>query len=179
MGWRKRPEKKALVCLVIICFLVLIFPEFQYAGPNREPVELRTKGTLTGRILTAGVRMPVSGAVVKIRNLNTQKEFVSAQSDANGNFRITDIDEGWYTVGVTTSGGDFNLTYGVYIKAGESARLIMELKPGGVIDSKGTASGKGFFKTPAGIVVIVLAAGGLAFAVYELTKKEGEVSPVR
>ena len=92
------------------------------------------------------------------------------------------IEEGWYTMGVTTPAGDFNLNYGVYIKAGETAKLSVEMLPGGMLEGKGgngAGGKKGFFATPGGILVIVALVGGAAFGVYELTKKEPEASPVR
>ena len=91
------------------------------------------------------------------------------------------IEEGWYTLGVTTAAGDFNLNYGVYIKAGETAKLSVEMLPGGMLEGKGGSGGggkKSFFAKPGGILLIVAAAGAVAFGIYELTKKD-EVSPIR
>ncbi|OGD15977.1 MAG: hypothetical protein A2V76_01830 [Candidatus Aminicenantes bacterium RBG_16_63_14] len=91
------------------------------------------------------------------------------------------IEEGWYTLGVTTAAGDFNLNYGVYVKAGETAKLSVAILPGGMLEGKGASAGgrKSFFAKPAGILLIVAAAAGVGFGVYQLTKKEAEASPVR
>ncbi|MGZ8866633.1 MAG: hypothetical protein ACXW2Z_08415 [Candidatus Aminicenantales bacterium] len=123
----------------------------------------------------------VANAIVKLRNLNNQKEYTSPPTDAKGGFKIIGIDEGWYTLGVTSAAGEFNLNYGVYVKAGETAKLSVEMLPGGMLEGKSGngGGGKGFFATPGGILLIVAAAGGVGFGIYELTKKETEASPIR
>jgi len=178
-------KSKLITNFLIVAFLGLLCLEsgFLY-GLEREPgkageAEAQGIGVLTGKITFEGTKTPVAGAVVKLRNLNNQREFVSRPSDAKGVYTIMDVEEGWYTVGVSTPAGDFNLSYGVYIKAGERASLSMELKQGGGIEGKGLTSKEPFFKTPAGIATIVIAAGGLAFGIYQLTKKEEEASPIR
>ncbi len=139
------------------------------------------QGTLQGTVYSEGMRSRVAGATVKIRNLNNQREYASPPTDAKGNYKILMIEEGWYTLGVSTPAGDFNLNYGIYVKAGETAKLSVEMLPGGMLEGKGGNGGgkKGFFSTPGGILVIVALAGGAGFAVYELSKKVSVVSPVR
>ncbi len=52
--------------------------------------------------------------------------------------------------------------------------------PGGMLEGTGGGSARrGFFKTPAGILTIVALVGGAGFAVYQLTKGEEDVSPIR
>ena len=127
------------------------------------------------------MRSRVANAIVKLRNLNNQKEYASLPTDAKGGYKILGVEEGWYTLGVTSAAGDFNLNYGVYIKAGEIAKLSVEMMPGGTLEGKGGSGGggKSFFATPGGILLIVAMAGGAGFGVYELTKKETEASPIR
>jgi hypothetical protein len=136
-------------------------------------------GTLTGQVFGADMKTPVVNATVKLRNLNTQKEY-SSPTDKVGMFTITGIDEGWYTLGVSSILGDYNLNYGVYIKAGEKAKLNLAMKGAGVLEGKGLGSTapKAFFGTPAGILVIVAAVGVGGFGVYSLTKSKKEASPV-
>jgi hypothetical protein len=148
---------------------------------STTPQSFARQGTLQGSVFSEGMRARVANAIVKIRNLNNQKEYTSQPTDAKGNYKILMIEEGWYTLGVTTAAGDFNLNYGVYIKAGETAKLSVEMLPGGMLEGKGGNGGakKSFFSTPGGVLVIVLAAGGAGFGIYELTKKEEEASPIR
>ena len=123
------------------------------------------QGTLQGTVYSEGMRSRVANAVVKLRNLNTQKEYESQPTDAKGNYKILMIDEGWYTLGVTTAVGDFNLNYGVYIKAGETAKLSVEMQPGGMLEGKGgngNGGKKGFFAKPEGVLVLVAGAGAVA-----------------
>ena len=161
-------------------FLLLTVP-LPGAAQAQTPSYTR-QGTLQGTVYSEGQRSRVANAVVKIRNLNTQQEYQSQPTDAKGTYKILMIEEGWYTLGVTTAGGDFNLNYGVYIKAGQSAKLSVEMLPGGMLEGKGGGGGggkKSFFATPGGILLIVAMAGGTGFGIYELTKKETEVSPIR
>jgi hypothetical protein len=161
-------------------FLLLSIP--LPAASQTETQTYARQGTLQGTVYSEGMRTRVANAVVKIRNLNSQKEYSSQPTDAKGNYKILMIEEGWYTLGVTTAAGDFNLNYGVYIKAGETAKLSVEMLPGGMLEGKGGNAGggkKGFFATPGGVLVIVALAGGAAFGIYELTKEEAEVSPIR
>ncbi len=164
---------------LIVAFLILAMPR-PIVAQSTVPAAGR-QGTLQGVVYSEGMRTRVSTAIVKIRNLNTQKEFVSTPTDAKGSYKIVGIEEGWYTLGVSSVAGDFNLNYGVSIKAGEVAKLSVEMLPGGMLEGKGGngGGGKSFFATPGGILVIVAVAGGVGFGIYELTKKETEVSPIR
>jgi hypothetical protein len=172
-------RSKVLSVGLVAVFLLLTVPR---PAPAQTTTSSSQGGALQGTVYSEGMRMRVSNAIVKIRNLNTGKEYISLPTDAKGSYRIIQIDEGWYTMGVTTAAGDFNLNYGVYIKAGETAKLSVEMLPGGQLEGKGNGGGvskKGFFATPAGILLIVAAAGGAGFGIYELTKSEGERSPIR
>lgn len=165
---------------LIAAFILLLTPMPNFAQASTK--SYAQQGTLQGTIYAQGMKGRVANAVVKLRNLNTQKEYASQPSDAKGDYKILMIEEGWYTLGVTTATGDFNLNYGVYIKAGETAKLSVEMQPGGMLEGKGASSGsgkKGFFATPAGIVVLVAAGVGVGVGVYELTKKETEASAIR
>jgi hypothetical protein len=171
-------RSKGLAVGLIFALVLLIMPLMGFEDPQTT---YSKQGTLQGTVFSEGGRAPVANAIVKIRNLNNQKEYTSQPTDAKGGYKILMIEEGWYTLGVTTAAGDFSLNYGVYIKAGETAKLSVEMQPGGMLAGKGGNSGskKGFFSTPGGILVIVALAGAAGFGVYELTKNEAEVSPIR
>jgi hypothetical protein len=167
-------RSRVLVMGIVAAFLLVLVPVQIF---SQQPPK---GGTLMGSLYGADGRTPVVNATVKIRNLNTQKEY-SSPTDNKGMFRIAGIDEGWYTLGVTSILGDYNLNYGVYIKYGETAKLTLSMKGSGVLEGKGhgaTTGGQSFFATPAGIVVIIAAVGGAGFGVYSLTKKKNETSPV-
>ena len=171
---------------LVAAFLLMVTPlpaASQSLAPSTSQGQARSyarQGTLQGVVYGEGMKQRIAGAVVKVRNLNNQKEFSSALTDAKGQYKILGIEEGWYTLGVTTAAGDFNLNYGVYIKAGQTAKLSVELLPGGMLEGKGaTNGGRSFFAKPGGILLIVAMAGGAGFAVYQLTKKEEEASPIR
>jgi len=167
-------RSRGLACVLLAAFLLLVAPVREFAqAPARG-------GILTGFVYGADMKTPVANATVKIRNLNTQKEYTSP-TDKVGMYKITGIEEGWYTLGVTSVLGEYNLTYGVYIKAGEQAKLNLSMKGAGTLEGKGLGSTAphGFFGTPGGILVIVAAVGLGGFGVYELTKTKKETSPVK
>lgn len=184
-------RSRGLAAALIVAIVLVAIPipsRAQDPGPSgQEGSQDQRKsyarlGTLQGSVYSEGMKARVQGATVKIRNLNSQREYTSPPTDSKGNYKILMIEEGWYTLGVSTAAGDYNLNYGIYIKAGETAKLSVEMLPGGMLEGKGGnggADGKSFFATPGGILVIVALAGGMGFAVYELTKKEAEASPVR
>lgn len=166
-------RSRMMVVFVLSAFVLLMTPVRDFA---QSPLK---GGILTGNVYGADMTTPVVNAVVKIRNLNTQKEFTSP-TDKLGMYKITGIDEGWYTLSISSLLGDYSLSYGVYIKAGEIAKLNLSMKGAGVLEGKGLGSsaGKSFLGTPGGILVIVAAVGLGGFGVYELTKKKTEASPV-
>jgi hypothetical protein len=174
---------KAVAWAIIAAFVAVTTPvpvAAQAVPAEDQAVPLHKQGTLQGVVYSEGMKSRVTNAVVKIRNLNNQREYTSQPTDPKGNYKILMVEEGWYTLGVTTPAGDFNLSYGVYIKAGEVAKLSVEMLPGGMLEGKGSnGTGKGFFSKPEGILLIVALAGGAAFGIYELTKKEEEASPIR
>jgi hypothetical protein len=175
---------------LIIAFLLLTIPlpaaaqtQAQSQDQPQQPAKSYARqGTLQGTVYSEGMRARVQGATVKLRNLNTQREYTSPPTDAKGNYKILMIEEGWYTLGVSTAAGDFNLNYGIYVKAGETAKLSVEMLPGGMLEGKGGSGQggkKGFFAKPAGVLVIVALAGGVGYGVYALTKTQPEASPIR
>jgi hypothetical protein len=170
-------RSRALAGGLAAAFLLLTLP-LPSAAQTQEKSYAR-QGTLQGTVYSEGMKTKVANAVVKIRNLNNQKEYASQPTDPKGAYKILMIEEGWYTVGVSTPAGDFNLNYGVYIKAGETAKLSVEMLPGGMLEGKGGGGGgKSFFAKPGGILLLVAAAGAIGYGVYAMTKEE-EVSPVR
>lgn len=174
-------RSKVLAGGLVAAFLVLLTP---LPSAAQTQTTLTRQGTLQGTVYAEGMKAKVVNAIVKIRNLNNQKEYSSSPTDAKGGYKILGIEEGWYTLGVSAPVGEFNLNYGIYIKAGETAKLSVEMQPGGVLEGKGGGSsrgggGKSFFASPGGVLLIVAAAGGAGFGIYELTKKEDETSPIR
>ncbi|MBE3145230.1 MAG: hypothetical protein IMZ61_15130 [Planctomycetes bacterium] len=171
-------RSRSLAGALIAAFVLLLMPLPSFSG--QQPQSYARQGSLQGNVYSEGMRSRVTNAVVKLRNLNNQKEYTSQPTDAKGGYKILGVEEGWYTLGVSTAAGDFNLNYGVYVKAGETAKLSVVMLPGGMLEGKGGSGGggKSFFKTPAGILTIVALGAGVGFGVYELTK-EKEASPVR
>lgn len=174
-------RSKVLAGGLVAAFVMLLMP---LPSAAQAQTSLTRQGTLQGTVYAEGMRAKVVNAIVKIRNLNTQKEYSSPPTDAKGGYKIMGIEEGWYTLGVSAPVGEFNLNYGIYIKAGETAKLAVEMQPGGALEGKGGGSsggggGKSFFATPGGVLLIVAAAGGAGFGIYELTKKEDETSAIR
>jgi len=167
-------RSRGLVAGLLAAFALMIIPVASYSQAVAPK-----NGSLTGFVYGADMKTPVANATVRVRNLNTQKEYTSP-TDKAGMYKIADIDEGWYALSVTSILGEYTLNYGVYIKSGEKAKLNLSMKGAGVLEGKGLGSnaGRSFFSTPGGVLVILAIAGGAGFGVYELTKKGKEVSPV-
>jgi hypothetical protein len=152
----------------LAAFSLFIVPVGEVAWAKAEG------GSLVGFVYAQDLKTPVVGAVVKVRNIANQKEFASGTTDANGMYKIDGVDEGRYILGVTATQGDFNFDYVMLLKGGEMAKLSVALAPGGQTTGA-DAPKKSFFKSPIGIITIVVVAGALLFVIFH----EGEASPIR
>ncbi len=165
-------RSKGLVYALLAAFAVFMMPTGLAAT---EP----NSGALSGFIYAKDVKTPVTGAVVKIRNLADMKEMASLPTDANGMYTISGIPEGRYILGVTSVKDDFNLDYALYVKAGELGKLSISLASGaggGQESGEAAAKKKGFFSSVAGRVLIVAAVG---VGLYFLIVPNNEASPIR
>jgi hypothetical protein len=159
-------RSRLLASGVLAAFALLVTP----VAPFAQVKAPAAGGSLVGFIYAQDMKTPVPNAVVKIRNLAKAKDYESQPTDANGMYKITGVEEGRYILGVTAGKGDFNFDYALVLKGNELAKLSVALKEGGQTTGP-DAKKKSFFLSPAGIVVIVIAAGSL---VYALLAKEEE-----
>jgi hypothetical protein len=166
-----------LVYGVLAAFVLLIMPIGEYA---RAQATAAQGGSLTGFIYGKSASTPVAGAVVKIRNVEDQKEMASLPTDANGLYKILGIPEGRYILGVTSAAGDFDCDYAVHVKSGELGKLSLALAPGAAAqttDESAPPKKKGFFRSVAGRALLITAVGVAVYLVF-FTGKE-EASPIR
>ena len=161
-------QSRWMIWGALAAFSLFIVPVSEVAWAKAEG------GSLVGFVYAQDLKTPVVGAVVKVRNIANQKEFASGTTDANGMYKIDGVDEGRYILGVTATQGDFNFDYVMLLKGGEMAKLSVALAPGGQITGS-DAPKKSFFKSPIGIITLVVVAGALLFVIFH----EGEASPIR
>jgi hypothetical protein len=163
-------RSRTLVLSVAAAFVLLVTPVAEFA---QAPMPTVSGASLIGYVYDKDMATPVPSAVVKIRDVGEGKEFASPPADENGLYHIIGFPEGRYILGVSSSEGDFNFDYVLYLKAGEVAKLSVALQEGG--GTTGTdATKKSFFKSPAGLVfVIMVASAGL----YIAFGKEDPVTP--
>ncbi len=170
--------KKILAIFLAGTFLLLTVP-----GPQVLSAAPKGSGALAGNIYDEDMRTPVRNAIVKLRNLATQREYESEPTDPNGMYRIPAIEEGRYVMGVRGPSGSYNFHYSILIKSDALAKLSVAMKPGNapVMLQTGSNSWKKkatfaeFFKSPAGILTLISAAEMTLFAVV---LREGEASPI-
>ena len=169
--------KKILAVFLIGAFVLLTIPVPYFAAATP-----RGSGALAGHIFNEDMRTPVRNAVVKLRNVATQKEYESEPTDLEGMYRIPGIEEGRYVMGVLGPTGSYNFHYSIMIKADALAKLSVAMKPGSepVMLQQGSSYNKkativDFFKSPAGILTIISAVEVTLFA---LALSEGEASPI-
>lgn len=168
-------RSRLLVSGIVVAFLTIIIP-IEGLGQTAGT------GALTGTIYWDDAKTPVENAVVKMRNFQTGKELLSPPSNKNGLYSVKDIPEGRYIIGVSTSRGDYNFLFEVFIKANETAKLYLALKTTESMVVLKKAEGKGFlafFGKPAGIALAVGGVALLSFGAYELFKGEEEKSPTK
>ncbi len=167
--------KSKFLNLGLVCaFILLFFPVEVFSQDS-----LAT-GSLVGYIYKDDFQTPIENAVVYLRNIENKAEYQSTPSDEIGLYTVKDVAEGRYVLGISSDEGNFNLDYSVLIKADEIAKLSIATKPGGDLEGGqegGNGDGNGFFKTAAGIALLIGMAGGLAFGLYKLLEKKEEPSP--
>jgi hypothetical protein len=165
-------RSRFLVGGLIAAFALLVSPVPEFAQAHAAP---GGGGALVGFIYDKDMKTPVPNAVVKIRNIDKATEYDSPPTDANGMYKIAGIGEGRYILGVAAAQGEYNFDYALMIKGNETAKLSVALDAGGQTTGP-DAKKKSFFTSPAGIVIMVIVAGVVLYAL--LAKKE-EASPIR
>lgn len=112
--------KKTLCALVAIGFVLCLT---NFAASDAAP-----KGNLIGFLYEAGGSAPLQGAVVKIKNVQTDEVFLSQKTDNLGITRIEGIEPGLYIYGITTEDGDYNSSDLVGVSAGRTAKVSITLE---------------------------------------------------
>jgi len=171
-------HSKPLAIFLTAAFVLLTLPVRDFAAGAPK-----ANGALSGYIYGEDMKTPVRNAVVKLRNVASQKEYESEPTDLEGMYRIPGIEEGRYVMGVMSVQGDYNFHYSILIKSDALAKLSVSMKPGGVPAriEEGTDSAKKkgiieFFKSPAGILTLITVVEATLFAIV---LSEGETSPIR
>jgi len=156
-------ERKIAVYGVLAAFALFVLPVGQLAYASAAE-----NGSLAGFIYAKDMKTPVTGAVVKIRDVGDRRELSSQPTDANGMFTIAGIPEGRYLLGITSGKEDFNFDYAMYIKAGELGKLALALAPGAAGQEPEAAPPKkpGFFNTVAGRALLVTAVGIAVYFIF-------------
>lgn len=93
-----------------------------------QDINKRT-GNLVGFIYYQDGVTPIVGAVAKVKDVSTGIISESTKSEANGMFTIENLKTGVYSLGVSTSQGDFSLEELVGIKADETTTVSFSLNP--------------------------------------------------
>jgi len=173
-------RSKVLAVGLAAAFVLLTVPvrEFAAGAPKASG-----SGALSGYIYGEDMRTPVRNAVVKLRSLDSQKEYESEPTDLEGMYKIPEVEEGRYVMGVVSVQGDYNFHYSILIKSDALAKLSVAMKPGAapvrIEEGTGGTAKKGlgaFFKSPAGILTLITVVEVTLFAV---ALSEGEASPIR
>lgn len=89
-------RSKVLAVGLAAAFVLLTVPvrEFAAGAPKASG-----SGALSGYIYGEDMRTPVRNAVVKLRSLDSQKEYESEPTDLEGMYKIPEVEEGRYVMG--------------------------------------------------------------------------------
>jgi hypothetical protein len=165
--------------ITIVSFTLLLLPLEGLARP------VAPAGSVIGFIYGSDMKTPVQNAVVKIRNVDDGKEYVSTPTDSNGAYKIEQVKEGKYILGVSAPNGDYNFQYVLAIKGGEIGKLSLALKTGeatglGQEESKAPEKEKvSFFRTPVGIAVLMVATTLALYGIFKLVEGKEQASPTK
>ncbi|MDD8020662.1 MAG: hypothetical protein PHU81_05705 [Acidobacteriota bacterium] len=170
----------ALLVATIFSFMLIMLPLESLAQANTST------GSLVGFIYGSDMKTPAQMAVVKIRNLDNGQEYASDPTDNSGAYKIGQIKEGKYILGINTPDGDYNFDYVLMVKSGEMGKLSLALKTGEVTTLAQTGQGEtkapakekvSFFRTPVGIAVLMVATTLVLYGAFKLLEGEEAVSP--
>jgi len=114
-----------------ILFGVVFIAFFLCSAPGTLSGQENPTGNVEGFIYAQDGNTPLEGAVVKFKNVTTEKFYESRKSDSNGQFVVEGIERGVYLYGVLTSEGDYDSEglVGLRLKANETAKMSIALKP--------------------------------------------------
>lgn len=177
MNCEKIFRSKVFALGLIGAFLLLLFPAEAWTQTAEGT------GTIQGFIFEGDLKTPFENAVVKIRNTEDGLEKESPPTDDTGAYEFKDLKEGRYLLGVSAAEGDYNFDYMISIKANETAKLSMAVKPGVASileqDDEDEEKKKGFFATTAGLLLLIAAGGLLTLGVITVASGEGPTSPAK
>jgi hypothetical protein len=162
----------------LIAAVLLLFTPIADFAQGKAPAAA-SNGFLVGFVFDKDMKTPVANAVVRIRSVSAPLEYKSLPTDASGIYKITDIQEGRYILGVTAASGNYNFDYVVLLKGADVAKLSVALTPVGQMSGGQTTAedsgGKSFFKENwVGICVLLVVTGLTVYAFVHKT----ETSPV-
>jgi len=118
----KRPSGRFILWAAIVVFPALL------AAQDTVP-----SGNIIGFIYAQDGKTPVSGAVVKFKNLAQGSIYESSPSDALGIFKVQGVETGVYSYGVVSGAGQVNAdnVIGLKISGNETAKLSIAINPYG------------------------------------------------
>jgi len=120
---KKAPSLRGLSVFVTFAFLIFL--------PALTSAAEVSKGNVLGFIYAQDGTTPVSGAIVKARNISTGAVYESNASDTHGVFKLSDVESGLYVYGVKTPEGDFNSEgiIGLNVSESSTAKMAISLAP--------------------------------------------------
>jgi len=118
-----KPRRIIILSLGIVFFLSC----FLYSAENKDVA----KGNIIGFVYGQDGTTPLEGAVVKVENVSTGTAYESTKTEANGLFKIVEVESGIYLYGVLTADGGYDSEnyFGVNVSEGETAKLAISLTP--------------------------------------------------
>jgi len=152
-------NKRGLTFLLLAALVAMFLPNEILAAPAAA------KGNLIGFIYLVDLNTPAVDAVVKIRSVPGGAEIQSEPTDKTGSYKLLNVVEGQYILGVSAKNGNYNLEVLIQIKGGETGKLSLVLKEGqaDAVLAK-HALKAAFFATPLGIALLAGASAAAAVA---------------
>ena len=171
-------KSPVLLTLVLSAFALLILPVEGFSA------RVDKGGALVGFIYASDMKTPVKNAVVKLRHVDSNYEYFSTPTDENGSYKIEQLREGSYIMGISAPDGDYNFSYVVRVKAGEVGKLSLALKKdetpmAGQKYYEGTKEKSSFFYTPVGVAILMVATTLVLYGAFKLIESKEEASPSR
>src|SRR5579859_2889277 len=121
-SWSKERSQRVFYALLLVSLLIVLVPMSSQAQV--------LYGTLLGHVSDSSGH-PISGATVVATNTATNIE-KTALTDDSGGYRISDLEEGTYTVSATAPSFGKMLSQGIVVRTNTESRFDTQLNPAAV-----------------------------------------------
>jgi hypothetical protein len=149
-----------------------------FAGAPSPVTALPPETDITGKILDADGVTPIQDVFVRLKNRAGDAIFESGPADGSGQYRISNVPDGDYSIIVITPEGEFELPNRLNIMGGQPSTVTVILTPAASWAARKDDPAGGSHRNKAAVLIPVIGSIFVAaFAAAEYFESDGDGSP--